>query len=110
MSVYPWCPEAYTHTLKLKHRMMSLAVRGHLLLDEETATLGVGVTLNQSCCYGYQSSGGSILLNLCSNKHYLVQFCAKLWTTTANIKGMMVLQTFKQFQNESTFQHNSSIS
>ena len=34
--------------------------------------------------------------NLCSNKHYLhylVQFLAKMWASTANIKGMVVLQT-----------------
>ena len=31
--------------------------------------------------------------NLFSNKHYLVQFLAKLWASTANIKGMGVLQT-----------------
>ena len=48
-------------------------------------------------------------LNLCFNKHYLVQFKAKLRFTTANIKGMVVLQTFRQFRNESTFQHNSSL-
>ena len=30
----------------------------------KTATLGVGVTLNQSCCYGYQSANVSIFLKL----------------------------------------------
>ena len=48
-------------------------------------------------------------LNLWTNKHYLVQFLAKLWASTANMKGVVVLQTFRQSQNESTFQHNSSI-
>ena len=47
--------------------------------------------------------------NLFSNKHYLAQFLAKLWASTANIKGMGVFQTFRQSQNESKFQHNSSI-
>ena len=73
----------------------------------KTATLGV--TLNQSCCYGYQSSDGSTFLNLFSNKHYLVQFLAKLWASTANIKGMGVLQSFRQSQNDSKFTQNSSI-
>ena len=76
-------------------------------LMRKTATLGV--TLNQSCCYGYQSSDGSTYLNLFSNKHYLVQFLAKLWASTANIKGMGVLQSFRQSQNESKFTQNSSI-
>ena len=49
------------------------------------------------------------LQNLSSNKHYLVQFLAKLWASTANIKGTGILQTFGQSQNESKFQHNSSI-
>ena len=48
-------------------------------------------------------------LNLISNKYYLVQFFAKLWASTANIKGMGVLQTFRQFRNKSKFQHNSYI-
>ena len=49
-------------------------------------------------------------LNLFSNKHhYVVQFLAKFWASTAKIKGMVVLQTFRQSQNESTFQNNSSI-
>ena len=47
--------------------------------------------------------------NLFSNKHYLVQFLAKLWASTANIKGMGILQTFGQSQNESKFQYNSSV-
>ena len=80
-----------------------------ICLMRKTATLGVGVTLNQSCCYGYQSSDGSTYLNLLSNKHYLVHFLAKLQASTANIKGMDVLQTFRQSLNESKFKHNSSI-
>ena len=44
-----------------------------------------------------------------SNKHYLVQFLARWWASTANIKGMGVLQTFGRSQNESKFQLNSSI-
>ena len=48
-------------------------------------------------------------LNLWTNKHYLVQFLATFWASTAKMKGVVVLQIFRQFQNESTFQHNSSI-
>ena len=48
-------------------------------------------------------------LNLLSIKHYLVQFWAKFWASTVNIKCMGILQTFRQSQNESKFQHNSSI-
>ena len=48
-------------------------------------------------------------LNLCSYKHEFVQFLAKFWASTANIKDMVALQTFRQSQNDSTFQHNSSI-
>ena len=33
------------------------------------ATFGVGATLNQSCCYGYQSSDGNIFSNVFSIKH-----------------------------------------
>ena len=112
MPVYLDCPETYTHTLKFKHWVMSLAlhhVHGQNLSDEKTATLGVRVTLNQSCCYGYQSADGSTFLNLFSNKHCLVQFLVKLWASTANIKGIGVLQTFTQSENESRFQHNFSI-
>ena len=54
------------------------------------ATLGVGVTLNQSCCSGYKSSDGSIILNLFSIKHYLKQFKAKFGASIANIKCMSV--------------------
>ena len=54
------------------------------------ATLGVGVTLNQSCCYGYQSSNGDIFLNLFSIKHYLKQFYAKFGASIANNKFMSV--------------------
>ena len=48
-------------------------------------------------------------LNLWTNKHYLMQFLAKLWASTAKMKGVVVLQIVRQFQNESTFQHNSFI-
>ena len=54
------------------------------------ATLGVGVTLNQSCCYGYQSSDGNIFLNLFSIEHYLKQFKAKFGASIANSKSMSV--------------------
>ena len=48
-------------------------------------------------------------LNLLSIEHYLVQFWAKFYSSTANIKVMGILQTFRQSQNESKFQQNSSI-
>ena len=51
----------------------------------------------------------ALFFNLWTNKHYLVQIWAKLWASTAKLKGVVVLQTFRQSQNESTFQHNSSI-
>ena len=54
------------------------------------ATLGVGVTLKQSCCYGYQSSDGDIFLNLFSIKHYLKQSQAKFGASIANTKCMSV--------------------
>ena len=56
---------------------MSLALYGPNVSDDENGYLGVGVTLNQSCCYGYQSSDGNIFLNLFSIKHYLKQFWTK---------------------------------
>ena len=40
---------------------------------------------------------------LFSNEHYIVQFLAKLLASTANIKGMGILQTFGQSQNEIKF-------
>ena len=54
------------------------------------ATLGVGVTLNQSCCYGYQSSDVNLFLNLFFIKHYLKQFEAKFGASIANSKFMSV--------------------
>ena len=48
-------------------------------------------------------------LNLLSIKHYLVQFWAKFWASTVNIKCYGILQTFRHSRNESKFQHNSSI-
>ena len=38
---------------------MSLALYGPNVSDDKMATLGVGVTSNQSCRYGYQSSDGN---------------------------------------------------
>ena len=69
----------------------------------KTATLGVGVTLNHSCCYGYQSADVSIFLKL------VVYLKAKFGVSTVNIKCMSILQTFRQSRNESKFQPNSSI-
>ena len=52
------------------------------------ANLGVGVTLNQSCCYGYKSSDGNIFLNTISINHYLSQFYAKFGASIAKTKCM----------------------
>ena len=48
-------------------------------------------------------------LNLLYIDHCLVQFLTKLLASTANIKCMGVLQTFRQSQNESKFEHNFDI-
>ena len=48
-------------------------------------------------------------LNLWTNKHYLVQFWPNFGLLLQKMKGVVVLQIFRQFQNESTFQHNSSL-
>ena len=74
MSVCLWCSETCTHTLKVKPWEMFLALYGPNVSDEKMASYGVGVTCIQLCCYGYQSSGGHIFLNLFSIKHYLRQF------------------------------------
>ena len=65
----------------------------------ETATLGVGVTLNKPCCYGYQSSGDNIFLNLFLIKYYLRQLLVEFGTSIANIKRLGVLQTFGHPRN-----------
>ena len=48
-------------------------------------------------------------LNPVSNKHLSMQFFDKLWASTANIKGMGILQTLRQSQNEIEIQHYSSM-
>ena len=40
--------------------MMFLALCNQKVSDEKTATLGVGVTLNKPCSYGYQSPDDNI--------------------------------------------------
>ena len=40
MSVYLLSQETYTHTLKLKHWMMSLSLHGQNLLDEKNGYIG----------------------------------------------------------------------
>ena len=40
MSVYLYCPETYTHTLKLKQWMMSLALHDQNLLDKKNGYIG----------------------------------------------------------------------
>ena len=73
---------------------MFLALHGQNLLDEKNSYIGGRGNFESILfkrCYSYPSSDGSTFLNLLSNKHYLVQFLAKLWASTANIKGMGVL-------------------
>ena len=38
-----------------------------------------------------------------------MQLLAKLWASSADIRGMGILQTLRQYKNESELQHNSSI-
>ena len=38
-----------------------------------------------------------------------MQLLTKLWASSADIGGMGVLQTLRQYKNESELQHNSSI-
>ena len=89
---------------------MSLALHGQNLLDEKNGYIGgrgdfESIMLPWLPVFRWQH----IFLNLCSKKHWLMQFLAKFWASTINIKGMVALQTFRQSQNESTFQRNSSI-
>ena len=64
------------------------------------AILGVGITLNKPCCYGYQSSGDNIFfLDLFSIKHYLRQFMPEFGASIANIKRLRVLQNFGHSRN-----------
>ena len=42
-------------------------------------------------------------LNLLSIEHYLVQFWAKFWASTANIKCMGILQTFWSLEMKANF-------
>ena len=89
---------------------MSLALHGQNLLDEINGYIGgrgdfESIMLLWLPDFKWQH----IFLKLCYNKHFLVQFLAKFWASTANIKGMVALQTFRQSQNESTFEHSSSI-
>ena len=48
-------------------------------------------------------------LNLLSIECYLGQFLVKFGASTANIKCIKALQTFRQSRNESKFQHNFAI-
>ena len=48
-------------------------------------------------------------LHLLSIKHCLVQFWAKFGGSTANMKYLGALQTFRQSRNESKFKHNFAI-
>ena len=74
----------------------------------KTATLGVGVTINHVAMVTNLQML-AYFLNSLSIKHYLVQFWAPVWASTANIKCTVVLQTFRQSENESKFQRNCAI-
>ena len=47
---------------QIKHWMMRLAWYGRKVSAQEKATLGVGVMLSQSCCYGYHDYDHNIYL------------------------------------------------
>ena len=87
MSVMPRNMHTYTQS-------KTLALYGPNLSDEKMATFGVGASLNNPCCYGYQSSDGNIFLNLFAIKHYLRQFYAKFGASIAKSRCMSVQRTF----------------
>ena len=71
---------------------MSLAGYGCKLKAQINASLGVGLILCQSCCYGYHHYDCNIYLKL-SIKHHWLRSLVKFWASIANIKRMRVLQT-----------------
>ena len=63
----------------------------------------MGVTLNQSCCYGYQSPDVSIFLKLVVYLALPSAVWAKFWASTANIKCIVVLQTLDSLEMKANF-------
>ena len=90
---------------------MSLALHDQNLLDEKNGYIGGrGNFLINYVAMVNSLQVGAHFFKICElTSNCLVQFLAKLWASTAKMKGVVVLQTFRQSQNESTFQHNSSI-
>ena len=77
---------------------MLLARYGRKLSAHKKATLGVGVILSQSYCYGYHDYDCNIYLKLFSIKYYLVHILAKYWAFIAYIINISALQTFGHSQ------------
>ena len=78
---------------------MLLASYGRKLSAYKKATLGVGVILSQSYCYGYHDYDCNIYLKLFSIKYYLLYILAKYWASIAYIKCINTLQAFGHSQN-----------
>ena len=78
---------------------MLLAWYDRKLSAHEKATLGLGVILSQSCCYGYHDYDCNIYLKLLSSKYNLVHIVAKYWASIAYIKPISTLQTFGHSQS-----------
>ena len=73
------------------------------VVSPEKATLGVGVILSHSYCYGYHDYDCNIYLIFISIEHYLVNILVTFWASIAYIKRMSTLQTFGHSQNQSKF-------
>ena len=71
---------------------MSLAQYGRKLTAQKRATLGVGLILCQSCCFGYHHYVVTYNRNLFFIKHYWLHVLVKFWASIANIKCLRVLQ------------------
>ena len=82
---------------------MLLAWYGSTLSAHKKATLGVGVILSQSCCYGYHDYNCNIYLKLFSIKYYLLHILATHWASIAYMKHISTLQRFGHSQNLSKF-------
>ena len=73
---------------------MLFAKYGRKLSAHKKATLGVGVILSQSYCYGYHDYDLIYIGNFFAIKYYLVHILAKHWAFIAYMKHISALQTF----------------
>ena len=71
---------------------MSLARYGRKLTAQKKDTLGLGLILSQSCCYGYHHYDYNMYLKLVFYKHYWLHISVKFWASIATIKHMRVLK------------------